>query len=768
MAKTNKKGEYFDLKALLAKFASKWYWFVISAVICVGIAFLYTKRSHPVYGVRANIMISTGDESPTALFGSLSDILGGSGRVNDEIYVLASHSLYKEVAKNLGLNVAHYVKTGFLKADFEFRDYPIGLEIPEGISDTLKVPIVFKIKASENGKVNVEVKAKKDVIAKVKDAVFPVTLRTDYGEFVLDKTQNYPVDEEVKSTITLTSYDAVAEVLNDEVLSHIADRKSNVIKLEYNTPYPGYGMAVINELVAAYNKRGIKEKNIQGSHTSQFIDERLKLLSTDLSAAEGEIQNYKQREGFVDLTTEIKYQNEKKGEVESSLIQAETNAEVLKMISAFIDNPENANTLVPFTIDNEGLKGAITTYNNLLLKRMDLMNNARPNNSTLRLLDDQIAAMRSNINISIGKAYDTQMIAINELKSAQKAANQRLENIPTQEREYRDLLRQQNIKQELFVYLLQRREEASLLLANAIPKGVIIDEAFTLINPLSTDRKVIWFIGLIIGLIIPVVIISLKDLLNDKFTTTDDLKKFTDVPVIGEICSDKSAQSIVVKRHDSSSTSELFRLMRSTLQFIMDDESDKVVLVTSTKSGEGKSFISVNLAAAMAMVENKKVLLVGLDIRKPRLASYLGINPKYGLTQYLSSSSVTFDQLVTHSSEDDMPDVIVAGPIPPNPSEMLQSRKLEQFFEEARKRYDYIFVDSAPIGMVSDTFSLKKYTDATIIVARANFTSRRDIEFVNEVYDQKRLNKISIALNGTTLRKGYGYGYSDKQTGQQF
>lgn len=767
MEKKNKSSEYFDIRALLESYKAKWYWFAVSVVICAGLAFLYSYVSHPTYGVRANVVISTGEESSLAVFGSLSNVLGNGAYIEDEIFVISSHSVYKDVAKKMGLEKEHYVSDGFLRTSFEYENYPVELYTPAGIADTLGVGLVFKIKVSDKGKVSVKAKAKRRTIANVKDATFPVTLDTDYGKFVLNRTPSFPEGEAVKTAIVLTSYDAAAEKLNKDVVCDIPSRKSNVINLEYDTPYPDFGMMVLNEIIAEYNKRGIEEKNIQGELTARFIDERLKLLAGDLDLAEEDMEQFKQREGIVDLRSEAEYHGKRKGEIEGELIGAETQAEIMKMITAFISNPENSQSLIPMTTDNDGLNNAITTYNDLIIKRMDLANNAKPNNSTLRLLDDQIAAMRENINISLGKAYDTQMIAVRELRNAQRQSDSRLGSIPAQERAFRDLNRQLVIKQNLYMYLLQRREETALLLANAIPKGNVIDEAYTLVDPLSMNRKLIWLIGIIIGLMIPPVIIWLKDFFNDKFDSVSALKKLTDVPVLGEICTDRRGRHLAVGVHDTSSTAELFRLMRSNLQFIMSGGDDKVVLVTSTNAGEGKSFISVNLAAALAMVEGKKVLLIGLDIRKPRLASYLGINPPYGLTQYLSSREITIDQLITKSADVPNLDIIVAGPVPPNPSEMLQSRKLEEFFAAVRRRYDYIVVDTAPVGMVSDTFSLNRIADATIFVSRANYTRKHDIEFIDEIYGQERLNKMSIVLNGTTSRKSYGYGYRNEKAVKQ-
>ncbi len=763
MAKRKPSSEYIDIKGILHEYKSKWYLFVISVLVCAGLAFMYTRVKKTTYGVRANVVVAQSDASPMAVFGSLGSVLGGNGHIDDEIFVISSHSLYRDVVKELQLNKRHFVRDGFMSAYYAYRDFPVELFTSPELADTLGVGLTFKVAVDDKGQVDVKAKADKETIAEVEDAKFPVTLETSYGKFVLNKTEAFVPGESLKTTIFVSGYDAAAEDLAKDVVSEIASRKSNVIQMAIDTPTPEYGIDVLNCVIEKYNQRGVIEKNLQGEKTAEFIDGRLRLLSSDLDVAESEIQQYKQKEGIIDLEAEAEYQSKKKGEVESRLIEAQTQAEIIKMVRDFIADPANSASLIPMTTDTENIKSAITTYNELILKRMDLANNARPNNSSLRQLDEQIAAMRENINISLDKAYETTRIAVDELSNAKRNADARLGNIPSQERVFRDMMRQQTIKQELYLFLLQRREETSMLLANAVPKGNIIDEAFTLNEPLSMSRKLILLIAIILGLLIPPVILWILGILNDKFDGVSTLKKHTDIPVLGEICRDNSGRNLVVSATDTSSTTELFRLMRSNLQFVLSGKSDKVVLMTSTSSGEGKSFVSINLAASLALL-GKKVVLVGMDIRKPRLASYIGINPAFGLTQYLSSDDIPLDRIITPVPDVKGLDVIVAGPVPPNPSELLQSERVDEFFETLRGMYDYIIVDSAPVGMVSDTFALDRVADATVYVCRANYTTTHDIDFVNDIYEEKRLKKLALVVNGTTARKGYGYGYGKSQS----
>lgn len=301
-----------------------------------------------------------------------------------------------------------------------------------------------------------------------------------------------------------------------------------------------------------------------------------------------------------------------------------------------------------------------------------------------------------------------------------------------------------------------------MLLANAVPKGLIIDDAFSFSEPLGMSKKVILLIAFLLGILLPVTIIYVHRLLRSKFESKEEVQRHLSAPVLGEMCIDRSGRSLVVSPTDTSSATELFRLMRTNLQFMLGGEGDKVVLMTSTRSGEGKSFISLNLAATLSLLEGKRVLLVGMDIRNPQLANYLGINPPLGLTNYLSASNVTLDSIIQPMAGIKNCDVIVAGPIPPNPAELLASSKVDELFAKLRTMYDYIIVDSAPVGMVSDTFALDRISDATIYVTRINYSTFSDLRFVEEIYTDKRLKKLSVVVNGTSSKKGYGYGYAAK------
>ncbi len=760
MAK-NSTSETINIKGILNSYKSKWYYFVISVIVCVGAAYLYSKVKKPEYSVKANVLIAQENSNPMAEMGGLSSLFGTSGNVDDEVFVLTSHSLYRDVVKELGLNARHVVKKGFLNSVFSYPTFPVDLKADPALLDTLTVGIAAKINVGEDGLADVTLKVKRSVIGEVEDSKLPVTIETPYGAFTVVKTPTFPNGEEVSTKIQLSGYSAAAEDLALDIASDIPNRHTNVILLNINTVNTQYGKDVLNELIKKYNERGIGEKNAQSLKDAQFLDSRIALLTDDLSSTEENIQNYKQSNNIIDVEAEASYQTSKRGRLESALLEAETRLEILKFTRDFITDPANAYNLVPSTADNSTTQAAITAYNEVVLRRMGLLNNAKANNTALRQLTEQIDAMRANINTSVEKAYQSAQIRVRDLKNEMGATEGTLGKIPAQERQFLNLKRQQAVKQQLYLFLLQRREETAMLLANAVPKGIIVDEAYALNEPIGMGRFAILLIGLFVGLLLPPLWMYIQKLTRNKFDTREEVEQLTSVPIIGEMSVDRSGDHLVVSTNNNSSAAELFRLIRSNVMFILNNPNDKVMMVTSNTSGEGKSFISINLAASFALL-GKKVLLIGMDIRNPRLGEYLNLRSKFGLTQYLASPEVKIDDIILRSPLTANLDVILAGPVPPNPAELLISTKVSNMVAELRKQYDYIILDTAPVGMVSDTFTLDRLSDATIFVCRAGYTPISDMRYLNEIHRQGRLKKLSLIVNGVASRKAYGYGQAYK------
>lgn len=757
----NKMSDFIDVNALVKTYLSKWYWFVISVVACLVLAYLFCRVYQRPLAIRANVLVQQEDDNPMAGLGDMGSLFGSKGYVEDEVFIIGSHRLFKDVAKELGINRIHYVRDGFLKSHLAFPDFPVDVIAPQ-IEDTLMSTVVFKIVVDKNGLADIKAKVRRDVVADVEDVRLPAQIHTDYGDFTVMTTPTYVKGEKVKTVVKFSGFDVAAEDLDKDVKAYRGSKKSNVIGLAFDTPNRDFGVAILNSIIEKYNEYGINEKNRQGEKTAAFLRDRIELLSGDLTESEAAIQQYKERNGIYDVGAEAGYQTGKKSQTENALFNIEKEIELLKLTREFLADSLNYTDLIPVTVASGSVQGGISSYNGMVFKRLELSQNAKQNSYAIRQLTKQMDLMRANLLTSSEKALNNAKVNLQQLLSEQKTITGKLSAIPTQEREYIGMKRQQEIKQEIYLFLLKKQEENAMLLANSIPKGMVIDEAFSYSEPLGVSKKIIFLVALMLGLLFPPAFIYLRKLLRSKFETKEEAQKRLVAPVLGEMCVDKSGRNLVVSATDTSSATELFRLMRTNLQFVLGDPKDKVVLLTSTRSGEGKSFISLNLAATLSLLEGKRVLLVGMDIRNPQLANYIGINPRLGLTNYLSSQTVTSDSIINPMPGLSDCDVIVAGPIPPNPAELLASKRVDELFDRLRDMYDYIVVDSAPVGMVSDTFTLDRIADATIYVTRVNYSTFADLRYVNDIYSDRRLKKLSVVINGTSSKRGYGYGYSAK------
>ena len=764
MDNKSQQAEFIDVRGTLLLWWSKWYWFAISAFVCLALAFVYVKVKKPVYLVSSNVLISQDDSNIMNGMGGFGELFGTSGYVEDELFVISSHTVMRDVVKSLKLNNSCVVKTGLLKSVEKFEKSPLELLPDTEIADTLSVSLKFNIYVDENGLADIEVKdSYKEVVADIEEQTLPVTIETKYGLFTLRKTSDYVENEVLKAKIYFSGYDEAAETLTKDLEIYITSKKSNVIRIDMETTNVEKAKKILDEIVAHYNKRGVEQRSEQSRLTLEFLDSRIGIISQDLLDSEADVEQYKQNQGIVDVTTEAAYQTSKRGRFEQELTMAETQLSILEMTKEFLSDTKNRFELIPTTVEDESSKTGISTYNAMILEYIGVKRTAKDGNLALSKLEERINALRTNIIASLDRALEQQKKLISDMRLQLGITGSKLGSIPTQERQYRDIKRKQTIKEQLYLFLMQRREDTALMIANTTPKGIVVDKAYSLSEPISMKGKMVLFLALVFSMIIPPIILVIKKILRNKFDTKDELKQLTEIPIIGEICKDNSGETIVVKPGSVNTISELFRAVRSNLQqFFMASEDEKVLLMTSTVSGEGKSFISINLAQTLSLTKQDfKVLLVGMDIRKPRLAEYIGISSSKGLTDYIAKENTALSDIIIKSPAGLSFDVITSGPVPPNPAELLLNSRVDDLFAELRKQYDYIVVDTAPVGLVSDTLTLSRIGDAAIYVCRANYTTKADIQYANSIYEERRLKKMSILVNDTLVRKGYGYGYGD-------
>ncbi len=755
-----------DFGAFVRKYKRYWWLFLLSLIACISLAFAYLKVAKRIYNMKAVVLVAQDDNGAGAGASLLKSmkLMGQGSKVDDEMIVFSSQELCTQVIKQLGLNRTYIEDRGWFKPEKDhYNTSPVEVIVPEEMFDTLSA-VKFKIDLDKAGKANIKASNGKDVLADVKNVSLPTALKTTYGTFAIKTTDRYEQGKPCHITASLIGNQMLGERLNKRVKVKLATKKSNGINLSIADNNKSRGIDILNKLMELYNERGQHEKDEQAINTAKFIDERLALIYKGLTSSEADIESYKRAHKIVDPELQVKSAIAKQEISDRAIIKLETNKQLLSMVRDFVSNPANKHSYIPFEVDSSAATSGIKAYNNLLAQRQELMHSAKGDNLALKQIDEQLETMHHNVLQGINSSIKGVDVQLNKVRGQANATAGDLGQVPTQEREARELMRQQGIQNTLYTFLLEKREENALVLAATTPKGKIVDHAYAETTPVSPNKMIILAMALLAGLILPMLIVYLKDLFTTKFANQEELEEISQVPFIGHIHHNRHNTQLVVKDGKTSSIVELFRYVRNNLQFLLNKEDDKVILVTSSVSGEGKSFISTNIASSFALL-GKRVALVGMDIRSPKLATMLDLNEMPGVTSYLSRSDVTIDQIAQPCKEVKGLDVLVGGAIPPNPSELLLGDRVKDLFNDLRERYDVIIVDSAPVAMVSDSFALDKYTNATVYVTRANYTRRNHIKFMNRIAANKQLKNMCVVLNDTKPSgdNTYGYGYGDNK-----
>jgi capsular exopolysaccharide family len=485
------------------------------------------------------------------------------------------------------------------------------------------------------------------------------------------------------------------------------------------------------------------------------------LLSDQLDEAETQIERFKKDNNIFDLELESKASLSMQSEMQIKYFEAKTQLSLLDEIERYMTVEENKYSLLPASLasENKNLTLAIENYNNVVLERINLLKGATPQNPLIVNLSAQIEAMRSNVLKAVANEKKNALIICSEFEKQQTGFSSKYNMAPSIEKQFIELKRVQLIKDKLVTFLLQKREENEMTKAVNMPKARIIDYAYRINKPIAPNYKLILLLALFLGLFLPIVVIYILQAMKNTFSSKDELEEITSIPILGEISRNDSTNRIVVENNSTTSTAELFRLARTNLQFILNDKSQKTILVTSTKSGEGKTFFAINLAFSMALT-GKRIVVIGLDIRKPKLGEYIDRNDyDCGITNFLSDENIRLEQIIHKNLVLENVDFIFSGPVPPNPGELLLNDKMNNLFEELRNQYDYIIIDSAPVGMVSDSFSIAKFANVSLYVTRVDYTTMDNIKYAEQIVAQDKLKRVYFVVNGTKSKHGYGYGY---------
>lgn len=768
MAQENQE---IDIRAWILRILKNWYWFVLSCAIFGAIGAYKYVTTPKKYRVDASIMIRNNDEIlPQMEIMSMIGVDGGKMTI-DEVELLTSRDLMTKVIRDLDLQT-EYRKMDEMKWLGQYPKHDLTVVYPANYLDTLKKGVNIEIKVRKNDYI-VKVKYGRWTRSrhKVKDLTEPFATCAGTLRFAINHPQEIEVGDRYRM-LTLPMLPLV-DMYKKQIEAVPLKKESNVISIATATDMPSRARDFIRKEIDYYNLDAVEDKNLMASNTAEFVDERLRLIEDELAIAEAEVERYKKKNNIISLTEEAELLVKETLEYGKRIAEIETQLNLVKFVNEFVAEEDKRGTLIPSNIGivDESLVTLITQYNELLLKRMRVQRTATSENPIINQLDSQLEVLRENIIVSIGNVRSSLNISKKDLEDQYAIAEKQSKNIPTQEREYIEVARNRKLKEELYLFLYKQREENALTLASAVMPAKVIASPQMNPTPVGPRLKLIALVCLFFGILTPLVIMLIADIMNNNVSDdSKELEKRLKIPFAGVLVKNHRGEHIAVREGENSVSAELFRTLRTNIRFMQPvTEPCPVMLVTSSINGEGKSYVATNLAISMALL-GKKVALVGLDIRKPMLANYLNLPSQGCLTSYLSDDAYALEDTILASTVKNL-DIIPAGIIPPNPSELLQSDRLDMFFQELRKRYDYVVVDSAPVAMVSDTFLLNRIADMTIYVTRANYTTFDLIDFLNQTHEQQRLPKMVAVLNGANAKKigfGYGYGYGqDVKSGKR-
>lgn len=746
-----------DVRKVVRVVLEHWWWFAIGVAFFLLLGVAYYVRKSPSWTTDASIMLRQGDMmsekmDPMAMLG-----LGGNAQTEDELVVFSSRGLIAQSIDALNLWEYSFVKDG-VRWKGEFRNPALTIDYINLTEDASLSPFTVTVKATKSG---YKVKTKLGYFTRSTSRVETLDEPIETAVGTIRIHANRPLSQDTTYKVVHKRHELV--VSDYRQLLKVAQHKkeSNIIDLAMKSPMPDRDKAFLYQVIEQYNMNALVDKNMIASNTAAFIDERLRIITEELGDAEKAVSEYKEKNNIAHLETQAQLYLHASRAEQSAIAEIETQLSLVDYVDEFLRDDTKRNNLIPANIGitDASLGSSLSQYNALLLQRMRIQRTATDSNPVVEQLDQQLSSMRQNIIATIRSVRESLQIRLNGLQAQESKINRQIKNAPEQEREYVRVVRDLKIKEKLYLFLYEKREENSLMLAATTIPAKILDMPQRDVRSRSPQLRNLLIICLFFGLMIPAGLLYLYKLFNDKIDDVKEYEQRFKAPVLGQIVENSRHAHIAIREGESTVSAELFRLIRTNLRFMLPAETKApVILVTSSINGEGKSYVSSNTALSLALL-GKKVALVGLDIRKPMLATYFNLNTKGHLTDYLAEPDVTIDDIIVPSGEHKNLDLIPCGAIPPNPSELLQTERLDALFAELRKRYDYIIVDTAPVALVSDTFLLDRIADMTIFVCRYKYTSMEMIDYINQVVEQKRMHNVAGVLNGVKgLRAGYGYG----------
>ena len=778
------EGSSFDFKIIYTTLILNWQWFVLSLIICLSAAAIMLRYTTPMYQSYAKLLIKDdnnggrrGGRSYIANSSTLGMMTNTEG-IDNEMEILKSTALATEAVKQLKLYTV-YTLEGHIKDHLLYKNQPVNVDLDVAHIETLKRPISLVIDKDENGKLHVtgtytyvpedpDKPSKTYAINRTFDAL-PARIITSVGIITFTANTLSPMPDDRNELVTIYPPKMIAGKYSGALTVNQLSKSTSIAGLTLTDEMPQRANDYLKQLVFSYNMQANEDKNEIAMRTEQFINSRLEKINTELGATEGSLEATKRQYKIVnpEATGALGFTNT--DQFTQKLADMDMQIELLRSLQQYMNEPGNKYQTLP---SNVGLNDAaastlINDYNKIVMERNRLLRSANENSPTITPLTAQLDDLSSSIRRAMTQVQRNAQIQRNSILQEYNRYSSMIYSSPEQERVLNQIGRQQEVKSGLYLMLLQKREENSISLAATADKGKLIDDPVSF-GQISPKKSIILLIALVIGLAIPAIVLFLINFFRYKIEGHEDVARLTTLPIIGDVAiaseTAKTKADIVVHENQNNVMEEVFRSIRSNIQFMLK-EDQKVIMFTSTTSGEGKTFTAANLAVSFALL-GKKVLVMGLDIRKPRLTNLFELKDKnIGITNLLVHDTPTHEDIcanILNSGVNRNLDIMPAGPIPPNPAELVSRESLDNIFATLRKEYDYIIVDTAPVGLVTDTLMIARVADLTVYMCRADYTPKSSFEFINSLSAQKKLPQVSIVINGIDMSKkkyGYYYGY---------
>lgn len=776
LSKDNKEDfeSFIDYRLLSKTIIRYWQWILLSIIVCLCISFLYLRYTPPVYRVIAKILVKDDEGNRKNNLQNITNLgtISQNYGLENESQIITSSIIAERAVSNLKLYV-RYKQSGQLFGKTLYINHPVLVDLDQNHLNELAKPIQLTLNYKEGqyhiiGKYYVPCTnrtIKGPFSFERKTDKLPIYIRTKAGTISISSVPGSIMEEHTNIQATIYSPQTIANLYAGYLTVEPTSEGSSVIKLIMNDKIPSRAIDYLQQLIICYNLQANEDKNEVAVRTEAFINDRLAIINSELGKTDGDLELFKHDNQLVELKTDARESSANADIFEQKLKEANTQIAIIKELETIIVDPDITKIFPRINFQNISINTLVDEYNKNVLERNRLLHTASENSPIITPLTENLYELSNSIRSSLQQAENEAIIKRNAIVEQHHQYHQEISKTPKQERILTQIGRQQEVKSGLYLMLLQKREENSISLAATVDKGKIIEKP-TIAGIIKPRSALIYPLAIVIGLFIPTLFFYLRQVLRDRIEDHEMVASLTDLPIIADIPFAEETYNkntyIVVHENENNLMEECFRYLRTNLQFMLKD-NEKVLVFTSTLADEGKSFNAANTALSFALL-GKKVIIVGLDIRKPQLSKIFGINTyTNGITNLLMINNPTDEQIrqqIVPSHVHDNLDLLLSGPIPPNPTELVERHSLEQIFSYLRHKYDYIIVDAAPVGLVTDTLQIGRVCDLTVYVCRVNYTPKSSFEFINELNSEKKLPHMSILINGINLssrKNTYGY-----------